>query len=112
MKLKSKHLPHRVKIERYKGEGSDGVVTDVAVEVPAYVEQKSKLIIDRRSASNTYSTEILATTFIVLGTVNDVHPGDYITVWVGTARERRAEVIDSALFDYRGTPNHVEVWTE
>jgi hypothetical protein len=110
--LRRKHLPHRVAIVRLVGEGSEGDTwSDPDLDVPAYVEQKRKLIIDRRSTSTTFGTEIFAATFIVLLTEDDIVARGKITVFAGTAREREAEVIDSAFFNYnRRTPNHVEVW--
>ena len=79
--------------------------------MPAYVEQKSRIVVDRRSTSATFNTEILAATFIVLLTANDVLPRGKVTVWKGTPRQRESEVIDSAIFDYPGTPSHVEIWS-
>jgi hypothetical protein len=112
-RLRARDLPHTVSIEHFAGDGAEGSTWAGAVaDVPAYVEQKSKLIVDRRTSSPTANQEIVASNFIVLLTANDVLSESYITVWAGTPRERRAQVISSALFDYRGTPSHVEVWTD
>jgi hypothetical protein len=112
-RLRARDLPHTVTIERFAGDGAEGSTWATAVSaVSAYVEQKSKLIVDRRTSSPTANQEIVASTFIVLLTADDVLPESYITVWAGTGRERRAQVVSSAYFDYRGAPSHVEVWTD
>lgn len=113
VRLRAKHLPHIVSIERFTGDGAEGSTWATAdTGVPAYVEQKSKLIIDRRSSSPTVNTEVTASAFVVLLAADDVLPESYVTVWAGTARERRAQVISSAFFDYPRAPSHVEVWTD
>ncbi|RFA12163.1 hypothetical protein B7R22_17190 [Subtercola boreus] len=100
-------------IEHLEGEGNAGTkYSDPVPDVPAYVEQKSKLVIDRRSTSPTAGQEVTADTFVVLLMANDVLPGSYVTVWAGTSRERRAQVITSSLFEYRRTPSHVEAYTD
>lgn len=110
-RLRKKHLPHRVTITRLTGEGAEGQSwATPEPAVPAYVEQKSKLVVDRRSTSETANKEIIADTFVVLLTSDDTLPGSKITVWEGTPREREAEVVTSALLDYKGTPSHVEAW--
>jgi len=82
-----RHLPHRITIERFSGDTADGPAwAAVVLAVPAYVEQKSKLVIDRRSSSSTSNQEVLTGNFVVLLTVDDVLPESYITVWAGTAR--------------------------
>ena len=111
-RLSKRHLPHRIIVTRLAGEGAEGVEYATPVpDVPAYVEQKSKLVVDRRSSSPTVGQEITAATFVVLLTANDVLPASKVTVWAGTTREREAEVIDSSFFDYPRTPSHVEIWT-
>lgn len=113
MRLRKKHLPHRIDIERLDGETAESVSFAPAVkDRPAYVEQKSRLVVDRRSTSETVGQEITATTFVVVLPEDDTQPGSYVTVFPGTTRHRRTQVIDSALFDYRGTPNHVELYLE
>lgn len=112
-RLRARNLPHRVTVTPLAGEGAEGPTAGTPItDVPAYVEQKSKLVVDRRSESPTFGQEVLAATFIVLLTENDCLPRTKITVWPGTAREREAEVISSAKFDYPRTPGHVEVWTD
>jgi hypothetical protein len=113
VRLRKKHLPHRVTITPLAGEGSRGPIFDTPVpDVPAYVEQKTRLVIDRRPGSGTFGQEIQSTTFVVLLPENDTQPASKVTVWAGTARERTSAVIDSAFFDYRGTPSHVELYLE
>ncbi|MDN4598457.1 hypothetical protein [Leifsonia virtsii] len=113
MRLRKKHLPHRIDIERLDGESAEGPAYAAPVkDRPAYVEQKSRLVVDRRSTSETAGQEITATTFVVALPEDDTAPGSYVTVFPGTSRHRRTQVIDSALFDYRGTPNHVELYLE
>jgi hypothetical protein len=113
-RLRAKHLPHRVGVERLVGEGAEGEVWEKdPVPVPAYVEQKLRLVVDRRSTSPTFGQEIQASTFVVLLTTNDVAPRSRVTVHAGTPRERTSEVIASALFHYNArTPNHVEAYLE
>jgi len=112
-RLREKHLPHRVNITDREGEGNEGVVWgEPRTDRPAYVEQKSRLVIDRRSTSATFGQEITATTFVVLLTKDDALPGSRVEVWPGRPRQRTSEVIDSAYFEYEGTPSHVELWLE
>lgn len=113
MRLRKKHLPHRIDIERLAGEGAEGAsYEEPDAERPAYVEQKSRLVVDRRSTSETAGQEITSTTFVVVLPEDDTLPGSYVTVFPGTTRHRRTQVIDSAYFDYRGTPSHVELYLE
>lgn len=112
-RLRAKHLPHQVDITRLTGEGAEGETwADPDVDRPAYVEQKSRLVVDRRSSSPTAGQEITSTTFVVLLLDDDTLPRSTVTVWKGTPRERASEVIDSAYFEYRGTPSHVELYLE
>lgn len=112
-RLRAKHLPHRVTITRFLGDGPEGDIwADPVQDVPAYVEQKARLRVDRRSTSPTSGQEITATTLIVLLTADDVAPRSRVTVWPGTARERTSEVIDSEFYDYPRTPSHVEAYTD
>lgn len=113
VRLRAKHLPHRVTIVRFLGDGPEGDLWSAPVEnVPAYVEQKTKLRVDRRATSPSKGQEVTTTTFIVLLTNDDVLPRTKITVWPGTPRERTSEVVDSEFYDYPRTPSHVEAYTE
>jgi hypothetical protein len=112
-RLRQRHLPHRVTITDLEGEGAEGTIWgDPRKSRPAYVEQKSRLVVDRRSTSPTRGQEIISTTFVVLLTEDDTRPGAQVTVWKGTPRERTSTVIDSAYFDYKGAPSHVELYLE
>ena len=112
-RLRARHLPHRVTITRLAGDGPEGDIwDDPDGEVPAYVEQKSRLVVDRRAGSPTNGQEITSTTFVVLLVDDDTLPRSTVTVWSGTPRERTSEVVDSAYFEYRGTPAHVELYLE
>lgn len=112
-RLRKKHLPHLVTITRFLGDGPEGDVwADPEPGVPAYVEQKARLRVDRRSTSPTSGQEITASTFIVLLLEDDVLPRSRVTVWPGTPRERTSEVIDSEFYQYPRTPSHVEAYTE
>lgn len=111
-RLKAKHLPHRVDIVRLLGEGAEGETwSDPDTDRPAYVEAKARLVVDRRTTSSTNGQEITSSMFVVLLPTDDVLPRSTVTVFKGTPRERTAEVIDSAWFDYNAkTPNHVELY--
>ncbi|CAN7519300.1 hypothetical protein LJR042_003553 [Microbacterium maritypicum] len=112
-RLREKHLPHRVTIQGLDGEGAEGDIwADPRTDRPAYVEQKTRLVVDRRSTSPTFGQEVTSTTFVVLLLADDCQPRSRVTVWPGRPRERRSEVIDSAYFEYRGTPSHVELYLE
>lgn len=112
-RLRAKHLPHRVTIVALEGEGAEGDIWAAPREDrPAYVEQKSRLVVDRRSTSPTAGQEVTSTTFVVLLLADDTLPRSRVTVWPGMPRERTSEVIDSAYFEYRGTPSHVELYLE
>lgn len=112
-RLRAKHLPHRVTIRPHEGDGAEGDMWGTArTGRPAYVEQRSRLVVDRRSTSPTSGQEVTSTAFVVLLIEDDTLPRSEVTVWPGTPRERTSEVIDSALFEYRGTPSHVELYLE
>ncbi|WP_350351881.1 hypothetical protein ABS642_00770 [Microbacterium sp. A8/3-1] len=112
-RLREKHLPHRVTIQEFEGDGAeDDIWGDERTDRPAYVEQKTRLVVDRRSTSPTFGQEITSTTFVVLLLKDDCQPRTRVTVWPGKPRQRRSEVIDSAYFEYRGTPSHVELYLE
>jgi len=112
-RLRKKHLRHRVDIVRFGGDGAEGDIwADPVLARPAYVEQKSRLVVDRRSTSPTSGQEVTSTTFVVLLLDDDAQPRTKVTVWKGTPRERTSEVIDSAYFEYDGTPSHVELYLE
>lgn len=113
VRLREKHLPHRVAILPHEGDGAEGDIWgDLREDRPAYVEQKTRLVVDRRSGSSTLGQEVTSTTFVVLLLADDTQPRSQVTVWAGTPRERTSAVIDSAYFEYRGTPSHVELYLE
>ena len=113
-RLRKKHLPHEVTVQRFLGDTAEGD-SWAAPEpnIPAYVEQKTRLRVDRRSTSPTSGQEITSSTTVVLLPEHDCLPRTRVTVWAGTPRERTSEVVDSALgmYDQR-TPNHVELYLE
>lgn len=112
-RLRRKHLPHRVTMQPLGAETAEGETWGEAVpDVPAYVEQKTQLRVDRRSTSETFGQEITSRTMVILLPEDDAQPRTRVTVWDGTSRERTSEVIDSEYFDYRGTPNHVVLYLE
>lgn len=112
-KLRKKHLPHEVDIAAPAGVTGAGQTWGTPITgIPAYVEQKTRLVVDRRAESPTKGQEITSTTFVVLLPENDTAPGSKVTVWKGTQRERTSEVIDSAGFDYPRTPGHIELYLE
>lgn len=111
-RLRKKHLPHQVTIQILEGEGAEGETWTTKTDVPAYVEQKSRLRVDRRSPSPTSGQEITSSTFVVLLLTDDILPRSRVTVWGGTSRARTSEVIDSAYFQYPRTPGHVELYLE
>lgn len=111
-RLRVKHLPDRVNIDILEGEGAEGEIWTTKTNVPAYVEQKARLRVDRRSTSSTSGQEITSTTMVVLLLKDDVLPRSRITVYPGEARERTSEVIDSEFYRYPRTPSHVEAFTE
>lgn len=112
-RLRKNHLKHRVTIQPLEGEGAEGDIWgDTRPNRPAYAEQKTRLVVDRRSNSPTSGQEVTSTTFVVLLLDDDTQPRSRVTVWAGTSRARTSEVIDSAYFSYRGAPNHVELYLE
>ena len=112
-RLRKRHLPHTVVITPLEGEGARGDIWGTPVTVPAYVEQKAHLRVDRRTTSRTSGQEVTSSTTVVLLPEHDTLPRSRVTVWPGTPRERTSEVIDSALGMYdRRTPNHVELYLE
>lgn len=107
--LRRKHLPHLVDVKVLLGETSEGESwSDWIVDVPAYVEQKARLVVDRRSTSPTMGQEITSSTFVVVLHENDVAPRSQVKVWKGTTRERVSEVIDSSYFSYPKAPGHTQ----
>lgn len=113
-RLRAKHLPHRVTITPYLGDTAEGDAWGTPIpDVPAYVEQKTHLRVDRRSTSPTVGQEITSTATVVLLPEHDVLPRAKVTVFAGTPRQRTSEVIGSDLGMYNArTPNHVEAYLE
>lgn len=112
VRLKPAHLPHRVLVENITGEGADGPVYGPALEVRAYVEGTTRVVVDRRKASPTYGQEVVSSVWLVLLPDEDVEPGAFVTVWRGTKRERRTPVIETTFLEYPGTPSHLELRAE
>lgn len=111
--LRTRHLPHLVDVKVLLGESAEGEVwSDWILNVPAYVEQKAKLVIDRRSTSPTAGQEITSTTFVVVLHKNDLVPRSQVKVWKGTARERTSEVVTSDYYDYPRAPNHTQAFLD
>ncbi|WP_341935339.1 hypothetical protein MRBLWO14_000986 [Microbacterium sp. LWO14-1.2] len=113
-RLRKKHLPQRVTITPFVGDGPEGDVWgDPITDVPAYAEQKTTLKVDRRSTSPTSGQEITSRATVVLLPDHDYPPRTKVTIFAGTPRERTSEVIDSALGMYNDrTPNHVELYLD
>lgn len=112
-RLRKKHLPHRIDVTLAAGVNMFGpVLADPSLDVPAYVEQKTRLVIDRRAESPTKGQEITSTTFVVALSDTDIPPGATVTVWKGTAFERTSTVITRDVFDYPGAPSHLELFLE
>jgi len=111
--LRKRHLPHLVDVKTLLGESAEGEVWSAWVlNVPAYVEQKSKLVVDRRSTSTTVGQEITSTTFVVVLHANDLVPRSMVKVWKDTPRERTSEVITSEYFDYPRAPSHSQIYLD
>lgn len=112
-RLRKKHLHHRITLIPLGEESAENTTDGTPIpDVPAHVEQKTRLRVDRRTTSDTAGQEITSTTMVIVLPEHDAQPRTKVTVWAGTPRERTSEVIDSAFFDYRGTPNHVELYLE
>jgi len=108
-RLKRSHLPHRVDVQTLTGESAEGEQwSEWVLDVPAYVEQKSKLVVDRRSTSDTNGQEVTSTAFVVVLHENDLIPRSKVKVWKNTPRERISEVITSTFFDYPRAPSHTQ----
>lgn len=113
VRLRKRHLPQRVTIRRLLGEGAEGDIWgDPIIDVPAYVEQSARLVVDRRSSSPTSGQEVTSSTTVVVLPEDDALPRSRVTVWAGTPRERTSEVITSDYAEYRGTPSHAELHLE
>lgn len=112
VRLKPSHLPHRVTVENITGEGADGPVYGPAREVRAYVEGTTRVVVDRRAGSPTRGQEVVSSVWVVLLPSETVDPGAVLTVWKGTARERRTPVLDTTYLEYPGTPSHLELRAE
>jgi len=109
-RLRARQLPHTIQY-RTVTETAEGVTWSAWSDpLPAYVEQKMRLVVDRRSQSPTSGQEITSSTRVILLPENDVPAAAEVKVWAGTPRERASAVIASDKFDYdRRTPNHVQL---
>ncbi|GAA3730114.1 hypothetical protein GCM10022239_03400 [Leifsonia bigeumensis] len=112
-RLRAKHLPHLVDVKVLLGETSEGESwSDWIEDVPAYVEQKSKLVVDRRSTSPTAGQEVTSSTFVVVLHDNDLSPRSMVKVWKDTPRERTSEVVTSDYFSYPRAPGHTQAFLD
>jgi hypothetical protein len=113
-RLRKRHLPHRVAIELLAGEGAESTqYSEPETDVPAYCEDVTSLVVDRRTTSPTFGQEVTSTAMVVLLPGRHLPPGSFVTLWAGTERERRAQVIVTKVRDYNAhTPNHIELRTE
>ena len=76
-RLMKRHLPHRISMRPLLGETAEGAVFgEWETGIPAVVQQKSKLVIDRRSTSETVGQQVTATTQIVILPDHDPAPGE------------------------------------
>jgi hypothetical protein len=109
-RLRASRLPHTVQY-RTRTETAEGETwSDWSQPLPAYVEQKMRLVVDRRSQSPTSGKEITSTTRVILLIENDVPADAEVKVWPGTPRERASSVVASERFEYdRRTPNHIQL---
>lgn len=106
-RLRAKHLPHTARV-RSVTETAEGDQWGDWTTHPAYVEQKTRLVVDRRSASPTAGQEITSTTFVIFLPGVNVTPRMQVEVWGGTAHARISEVVGASVYDYPGTPSHVQ----
>jgi len=111
-RLRARHLPHRVSITPLAGEGPEGDVWgEKRPNRPAYVEQKTRLVVDQRAGSETFGQEVEAAAMIILLLEDDTLPRSLVELGAGTPRERESEVIRSDRYEYPGTPSHIELFT-
>lgn len=109
-RLRARSLPHVVQFRTVTETAEGETWSEWSEDLPAYVEQKIRLVVDRRSTSPTAGEEITSTTRVILLPEHDVPAGAEVKVWAASHRERTSEVIASAKFDYdRRTPNHVQL---
>jgi len=112
-RLTKKHLPHRVDVKLFLGDTGRGEKwSEWITDVPAYVEQKTRLVVDRRATSATVGQEVTSTTFVVVLHENELLPRTQVKVWKGTPRERTSEVIDGSFYSYPRAPNHSQASLE
>lgn len=106
-------LRHRVTLAAFVDDGAEGdIYAGPVPDVPAYVEHRAHLVVDRRSTSLTFGQEITARTLVLVPLEHDIQPRGRVTVWAGTDRERTSEVIDSIRFDDADIPSHIEIHLE
>lgn len=106
-------LRKRVTLIPFTGDTAEGdAYGDPTGDVPAYVEQRSHMVVDRRLGSETFGQEISSDTLVIVPLEYDCPPRTKVTVWAGTPRERTSQVILSERFDDRDIPSHIELHLE
>lgn len=79
-------------------------------DVHAIVVDRAKLVIDQRVDSETHGAEVLAETHVLVQPENYITPGSLVTVWKGTARERKLEVVATAYARHSTAPESAQAW--
>lgn len=112
MRIPDSVLEHRVDVERRQPVGgSYGPRFDALVAgVHALVVDKAELVIDQRQESDTYGTQITASTQVLLQPEDYVGPGSRVTVWKGTPQERRLQVVAAAFLQHSKAPSQAQAW--
>lgn len=104
-------LRHRVTITPFAADTAEGDTLGTPVpDVPAYVEQRTHLAVDRRLGSETFGQEVASTALVIVPLEYDTQPRGMVRVYAGTPRDRTSQVIDSERFDEG--PAHIELHLE
>jgi hypothetical protein len=78
--------------------------------VHALVVDKAELVVDQRSEADTYGTQIVASTQVLLQPEDWAPVGSRVTVQKGTERERVLEVVVAAHLEHSRAPSQAQLW--
>lgn len=105
MRIPSRLLPHTIIIKPFLGEGRNGPVYGPAQTWDRmYIEDKNEVMKSREG------DELISQSFVVTDPERDIPLQSLVTVWVGTPREREAQVLATNFASMPAMPSNITAY--